>query len=163
MRDVAWGFFYGRVNFDTVFGTSNLYGKVEMFAGSYNESYKSAGLDLTETFDTPRDHGDLQGDPGRLGQRRLRSVRRAGGDRQHVDGREAWRQIARRSTAIARLAERMVGPRQATRRCEATRTATRSTALSMTCRRTSRRCMPSLASRTISARSTCSPTCRART
>lgn len=53
MRDVAWGFFYYQVNFDTVFGTNNLYGKVEMFAGSFNESYKSAGLNLTETFDTP--------------------------------------------------------------------------------------------------------------
>ena len=53
MRDVAWGFFYYQVNFDTVFGTNNLYGKVEMFAGSFNESYKSAGINLTETFDTP--------------------------------------------------------------------------------------------------------------
>ncbi len=53
MRDVAWGFFYYQVNFDAVFGTNNLYGKVEMFAGSFNETYKEAGLNLTETFDTP--------------------------------------------------------------------------------------------------------------
>jgi hypothetical protein len=53
MRDVAWGFFYYQVNFDSVFGTNNLYGKVELFAGSFNEVYKSQGLDLTETFDTP--------------------------------------------------------------------------------------------------------------
>ena len=53
MRDVAWGFFYYQVNFDAVFGTNNLYGKVEMFAGSYNEAYKGAGLDLKETFETP--------------------------------------------------------------------------------------------------------------
>lgn len=53
MRDVAWAFFYYQVNFDAVFGTNNLYGKVEMFAGSYNEAYRSAGLDLKETFDTP--------------------------------------------------------------------------------------------------------------
>ena len=32
MRDVAWGFFYGTVNFDNVFGTVNHYGTVEMFA-----------------------------------------------------------------------------------------------------------------------------------
>jgi len=29
MRDVAWGFFYGTVNFDSVFGTTNYYGEVE--------------------------------------------------------------------------------------------------------------------------------------
>lgn len=33
MRDVAWGFFYGTVNFDNVFGTVNHYGTVEMFIG----------------------------------------------------------------------------------------------------------------------------------
>lgn len=53
MRDVAWGFFYYQVNFDTVFGTNNLYGTVEMFAGSFNESYTKAGINLTETFETP--------------------------------------------------------------------------------------------------------------
>jgi hypothetical protein len=53
MRDVAWGFFYYQVNFDHVFGTNNLYGKVEMFAGSFNETYTSAGTNLTETFETP--------------------------------------------------------------------------------------------------------------
>jgi len=53
MRDVAWGFFYYQVNFDDVFGTNNLYGKVEMFAGSFNETFTSEGLNLTETFDTP--------------------------------------------------------------------------------------------------------------
>ncbi len=53
MRDVAWGFFYGQVNFDHVFGTTNLYGQVEMYAGSFNPSYKEQGLDLLETFETP--------------------------------------------------------------------------------------------------------------
>ena len=53
MRDVAWGFFYYQVNFDHVFGTNNLYGQVEMFAGSFNETFRSQGLNLTETFDTP--------------------------------------------------------------------------------------------------------------
>ena len=52
MREVAWVFFYYQINFDTVFGTNNLYGKVEMFAGSFNETYKEAGINLTETFDT---------------------------------------------------------------------------------------------------------------
>ena len=34
MRDVAWNFFYGTVNFDLVFGTTNFYGEVEMFLGA---------------------------------------------------------------------------------------------------------------------------------
>src|SRR5215468_9869337 len=50
MRDVAWGFFYGTVNFDHVFGTTNHYGTVDMFAGTYNEAYKRAGLDHLELF-----------------------------------------------------------------------------------------------------------------
>jgi len=50
MRDVAWNFFYGTVNFDPVFGTTNHYGTVDMFAGSYNEAYKTGGLDHLETF-----------------------------------------------------------------------------------------------------------------
>jgi Hydroquinone 1,2-dioxygenase large subunit N-terminal len=53
MRDVAWGFFYGWVNFDHMFGTRNLYGKVEMFCGRYNESYHQAGLSYVETFESP--------------------------------------------------------------------------------------------------------------
>lgn len=50
MRDVAWGFFYGTVNFDEVFGTTNFYGEVEMFLGSTNEAYTSAGRDIIERF-----------------------------------------------------------------------------------------------------------------
>lgn len=53
MRDVAWGFFYGVVNFDHVFGTRNLYGKVEFFGGRLNEHYHSNGLSYVETFDSP--------------------------------------------------------------------------------------------------------------
>jgi hypothetical protein len=53
MRDVAWGFFYGWVNFDHIFGTKNLYGTVEMYAGRYNEGYHLAGLSYVETFDEP--------------------------------------------------------------------------------------------------------------
>ncbi len=50
MRDVAWNFFYGTVNFDAVFGTTNHYGTVDMFAGTYNEAYRKARLDHLETF-----------------------------------------------------------------------------------------------------------------
>jgi hypothetical protein len=52
MRDVAWGFFYGGVNFDAVFGTTNHYKTVDMYAGSYNETMTSAGVDLLENFPT---------------------------------------------------------------------------------------------------------------
>lgn len=50
MRDVAWGFFYGVVNFDHVFGTINHYGEVTMFAGRFNDAYRSAGRDHEERF-----------------------------------------------------------------------------------------------------------------
>jgi hypothetical protein len=50
MRDVAWGFFYGWVNFDAVVGTCNHYKTVDFFAGSYNEMMKAAGVDLLESF-----------------------------------------------------------------------------------------------------------------
>jgi hypothetical protein len=50
MRDVAWGFFYGTVNFDQVFGTTNYYGEVEMFLGATNEAYTAAGRDIIERF-----------------------------------------------------------------------------------------------------------------
>ena len=50
MRDVAWGFFYGTVNFDGVFGTTNHYGEVTMYAGLYNDSFKAAGRDFSERF-----------------------------------------------------------------------------------------------------------------
>lgn len=50
MRDVAWGFFYGTVNFDDVLGTTNFYGEVEMFLGAKNDAFKRAGRDVTERF-----------------------------------------------------------------------------------------------------------------
>jgi hypothetical protein len=53
MRDVAWGFFYGVVNFDAMFGSRNLYGNVEFFAGRYHEAYHQAGLSYVETFASP--------------------------------------------------------------------------------------------------------------
>lgn len=54
MRDVAWGFFYGVVNFDHVFGTRNLYGRVEFFAGRLNEYYHKNGLSYVEEFESPK-------------------------------------------------------------------------------------------------------------
>ncbi|MDD9999848.1 MAG: hypothetical protein OXQ89_19075, partial [Rhodospirillaceae bacterium] len=53
MRAVAWGFFYGWINFDAVFGTQQLYGRVKFFAGRYNPSYRDQGLDYEEIFETP--------------------------------------------------------------------------------------------------------------
>ncbi len=52
MRDVAWGFFYGTVNFDNVFGTINHYGTVDMFIGLLNEAYYAANRHYVETFDS---------------------------------------------------------------------------------------------------------------
>lgn len=54
MRDVAWGFFYGWVNFDHVIGTRNHYGKVDLYAGTFNGVLREAGVDYTERFDTPK-------------------------------------------------------------------------------------------------------------
>jgi hypothetical protein len=50
MRDVAWNFFYGTVNFDAVIGTLNHYGNVDLFAGRFNEEYRKAELDHSENF-----------------------------------------------------------------------------------------------------------------
>ncbi|MGE0591739.1 MAG: hydroxyquinol 1,2-dioxygenase [Vicinamibacterales bacterium] len=52
MRDVAWGFFYGTVNFDHVFGTVNHYGTVEMFVGLFNEAYRATNRHYVDTFDS---------------------------------------------------------------------------------------------------------------
>jgi hypothetical protein len=48
MRDVAWNFFYGIVNFDDVFGTANHYGTVDIFAGLYNPGYSSRNKHFVE-------------------------------------------------------------------------------------------------------------------
>ncbi|WP_019673638.1 hydroquinone dioxygenase large subunit [Psychrobacter lutiphocae] len=53
MRDVAWGFFYGWVNFDHVIGTQNHYGTVDLYAGTFNGAFKEAGVDYVENFETP--------------------------------------------------------------------------------------------------------------
>ena len=50
MRDVAWNFFYGTVNFDSVIGTTNYYGEVVLFAGLYNDAFRNAGRDFSERF-----------------------------------------------------------------------------------------------------------------
>ena len=52
MRDVAWSFFYGGVNFDDVVGTVNHYNSVDLHAGAFNETLKSAGVDVLENFPT---------------------------------------------------------------------------------------------------------------
>jgi hypothetical protein len=52
MRDVAWGFFYGGVNFDAVVGTTNHYKTVDLYAGSCNGAMKEAGVDRLENFPT---------------------------------------------------------------------------------------------------------------
>lgn len=51
VRDIGWNFFYGWIYFDDVFGTHNHYGKVTLFAGSYDRNYVEAGTDYRETFD----------------------------------------------------------------------------------------------------------------
>jgi hypothetical protein len=52
MRDVAWGFFYGTVNFDTVLGTINHYGEVDMFLGLNNPAYRDGKRAYVERFDS---------------------------------------------------------------------------------------------------------------
>jgi hypothetical protein len=52
MRDVAWGFFYGTVNFDAVLGTVNHYGTVDLFMGLFNEAYRASNKHYVETFDS---------------------------------------------------------------------------------------------------------------
>src|SRR6478735_3122052 len=50
VRDIGWGFFYGWIFFDDIFGTTNHYGTVDIFAGSYDKGYKDQGIDHLETF-----------------------------------------------------------------------------------------------------------------
>jgi len=52
MRDVAWNFFYGIVNFDEVFGTLNHYGTVDVDAGLYNAGYRKENRQHVETFNS---------------------------------------------------------------------------------------------------------------
>ena len=50
VRDIGWGFFYGWIFFDDIFGTTNHYGTVDVFAGAYDRGCKEAGIDWLETF-----------------------------------------------------------------------------------------------------------------
>ncbi len=50
VRDIGWGFFYGWIFFDDIFGTTNHYGTVDIFAGAYDKGYKDQGIDHLETF-----------------------------------------------------------------------------------------------------------------
>lgn len=50
MRNVAWNFFYGIVNFDEVFGTTNHYGTVDVFAGLSNAGYRAQNKQYVENF-----------------------------------------------------------------------------------------------------------------
>ena len=77
MRDVGWGFFYGTVNFDNVFGTVNHYGTVEMFIGLFNDAYRQTNRHYVETFQSADLQEGLRSHAGRLDQRGLRSLRRA--------------------------------------------------------------------------------------
>ena len=52
MRDVAWNFFYGTVNFDEVFGTTNHYGTVDVYAGLYNGGYRAQNKHYVETLNS---------------------------------------------------------------------------------------------------------------
>jgi hypothetical protein len=52
MRDISWNFFYGVVNFDQVFGTTNHYGNVDVFAGLYNAGYRAQNKQHSENFKT---------------------------------------------------------------------------------------------------------------
>jgi hypothetical protein len=50
VRDIGWGFFYGWIFFDDIFGTTNRYGTVDIFAGAYDKGCKEQGIDYLETF-----------------------------------------------------------------------------------------------------------------
>ncbi len=52
VRDIGWGFFYGWIFFDDVFGTQNHYGTVDIFAGTYSKGHRDTGSIILETFNT---------------------------------------------------------------------------------------------------------------
>ena len=52
VRDIGWGFFYGWIFFDDVFGTQNHYGTVDIFAGAYSKGHRDTAVDYLETFAT---------------------------------------------------------------------------------------------------------------
>ncbi len=91
-RDIAWGFFYGIVNFDAVVGTVNHYGSVDLFAGRFNEHYRKAGLDHSERFTTPLIQRVFEAMLEDWTNAALRSVREPAGDGQRVRPQERQQQ-----------------------------------------------------------------------
>jgi hypothetical protein len=80
MRDVAWGFFYGWVNFDHVIGTTNHYKTVDLYAGTYNATLKAAGVDRLENFPTEQ-IAPPSSRCSTTGRTKASTLRRAAGDR----------------------------------------------------------------------------------
>ena len=154
-RDVAWDFFYGTVNFDSVFGTVNHYGTVDMFAGRFNDAYRKAELDHTENFETGLirdtfkamldDWTNASFDPFASPAETDKPFGiKDGSNTEAVDPPPRRREPdGQHSRATSRSAPTKP---------------IRSTGCSPTCRRISPRCTPSPASRTRSPRTTCTPT-----
>ena len=81
IRDVAWNFFYGIVNFDSVIGTMNHYGNVDLFAGRYNDAYRKAEIDHQENFPHEEIIGTFKAMLADWTNDGVRPVRRPAGDR----------------------------------------------------------------------------------
>lgn len=157
MRDVAWGFFYGWVNFDHVIGTRNHYGKVDLYAGTFNGVLREAGVDYTEQFDTPKimatfkavlhDWTNASFDPFAAPEETGSAFGRKRGD--NPEAIERFRIATRRMPGLpgdSPLRDDLPVNRQF-----------------LDVPRTSRSCTPRKASRASCTPSTCSSTCRART
>ena len=108
MRDVAWGFFYGGVNFDHVFGTTNHYKTVDLYAGTLQRDDEGRRRRPAGELPDRADRRHLRADARRLDQRRLRPVRRAAGNRLALRPQER-QQHAPRSRGARELAKRCVG------------------------------------------------------
>ena len=134
MRDVAWGFFYGWVNFDDVIGTVNHYKSVDLYAGSLQRHDEGRRRRPARELPDRADPRHLRADARRLDQRELRPVRRAAGNRLALRPQE--RQQHRQDHPGARAGQALRRPEGRPRRCAATSAARRSTAPSPTCRRT---------------------------
>lgn len=75
MRDISWNFFYGVVNFDAIFGTTNHYGNVDVFAGLYNVGYTSQNKQYVENFKSDQVRDLFAAMLEDLDQRNVRSLR----------------------------------------------------------------------------------------
>ena len=156
VRDIGWGFFYGWIFFDDIFGTTNHYGTVDIFAGSYDAGYKAQGIDYLETFPAEVVRRGVREDQPQLDQRGLRPAQRPARNR-HAD--RAQGQGDRKANCCAASSPQTAcSACRATRSCAPRTTAFRSTAPSPTWSSTSRRSNASRASRASSTRSTCSTT-----